>query len=413
MARSSSHRTLLCIATTVALVLAGTSASAQSVVMTEAGITRSQTLRPDSENPYWISRADCLAEDTFLFPLTLTNIGSYALEVWAGSGSDDCLDKETRISNNLCWRVWSSQPTTTTTSILVPTKAIVAGPTEGTTGDQNTQYSDDVCEPEGGSTVAQSVTLYFFLVNGTDFVGSGYTWQTSYDLIGPNPPTGVSVGVGDTLLVLDWDDLKEQDLVSVRFFCDPIPGEEDLSSGGGPTDASLMAADVTIDVDLDAPASDADPDADTDADTTDAADAGDADGTSDATSSGTDSGSGGSSNSCETSVLVSGADAPPSKYQCGSGTRTSGKITGLVNGESYSVAVAGVDSVGNVGKLSKVVCESPTIVNDFYRVYRDAGGQAGGGFCNTSGGVGHGASLAGLVLVALAAAGSSLRRRRQ
>ncbi len=48
------------------------------------------------------------------------------------------------------------------------------------------------------------------------------------------------------------------------------------------------------------------------------------------------------------------------------------------------MAIAGYDSVGNVGVLSEVVCGTPEPVIDFFDVYREWGGLAGGGFCNCS-----------------------------
>jgi hypothetical protein len=103
---------------------------------------------------------------------------------------------------------------------------------------------------------------------------------------------------------------------------------------------------------------------------------------------------------------------PDPKYYCGEAPRgNSGTITKLENGVEYAVAVAGVDALGNPGKLSNVDCKTPNRTDDFFTVYRRAGGQAGGGFCTTSGAVGHGAGFAGLGLLLAAAIGRIVRRR--
>lgn len=47
----------------------------------------------------------------------------------------------------------------------------------------------------------------------------------------------------------------------------------------------------------------------------------------------------------------------------------------------YNVVVAAVDASGNVGPPSPEACDYPAPVNDFYKLYHDAGGTAGGGFC--------------------------------
>jgi len=65
----------------------------------------------------------------------------------------------------------------------------------------------------------------------------------------------------------------------------------------------------------------------------------------------------------------------------------------------------GRDKVGNVGRLSLLACGTPEPVDDFYEIYRKAGGEAGGGFCGMCA-VGDGArraplSIGGALLLAL------------
>src|SRR5262249_3734924 len=71
-----------------------------------------------------------------------------------------------------------------------------------------------------------------------------------------------------------------------------------------------------------------------------------------------------------------------SDYYCGESTAVAGSeidVSGLDNGRTYAVAIAAVDKVGNVGKLSALECASPAEATDFYESYRGRGGQAGGG----------------------------------
>ncbi len=56
-------------------------------------------------------------------------------------------------------------------------------------------------------------------------------------------------------------------------------------------------------------------------------------------------------------------------------------VTGLTNGNYYAVAVSAVDAFGNVGPPSTPqACDYPAPVNDFWTVYRQDNGGAGG-FC--------------------------------
>jgi hypothetical protein len=75
-------------------------------------------------------------------------------------------------------------------------------------------------------------------------------------------------------------------------------------------------------------------------------------------------------------------------------TTNSYTINGLTTGDQYAVAVAAVDSYGNVGPLGAaispitgdntgglVACTTPTPVDDFFTQYGLDGGTAGGGYC--------------------------------
>jgi hypothetical protein len=90
---------------------------------------------------------------------------------------------------------------------------------------------------------------------------------------------------------------------------------------------------------------------------------------------------------------------------------TSHTVKNVENYAYYRVGMAAVDLVGNPGDLSDVKCVQPKPVSDFYRLYRQAGGEAGGGYCSvqapgrTTGAI---ASLAALGTFVLAFA---LRRR--
>jgi hypothetical protein len=81
----------------------------------------------------------------------------------------------------------------------------------------------------------------------------------------------------------------------------------------------------------------------------------------------------------------------------------------LENGSTYVVAIAAEDTAYNVGVLSELACGTPQDVTGFYEAYRDAGGEAGGGFCSFAP-ARHGALAA--AVASLVAACALLRRRR-
>jgi hypothetical protein len=90
-------------------------------------------------------------------------------------------------------------------------------------------------------------------------------------------------------------------------------------------------------------------------------------------------------------------------------TGTSARIHGLQNGIPYLVGVGAVDRSGNVSPIRNVYLQSPLATRDFYTGYREAGGEAEGGFCNMGGGRGR---SAGIWIAALAVIGGLLFRRR-
>ena len=54
-------------------------------------------------------------------------------------------------------------------------------------------------------------------------------------------------------------------------------------------------------------------------------------------------------------------------------------ISGLTNGTAYAVGVVARDKIGNIGRMSNVACGTPMAISDFFSIYRQEGGRAGGG----------------------------------
>jgi len=93
------------------------------------------------------------------------------------------------------------------------------------------------------------------------------------------------------------------------------------------------------------------------------------------------------SDTCTSDFLVPGeipsTDEPDDvKTGTTSPISTQGEVNGLENGQQYICGMAGYDPLYNLGPLSNTDCETPKPVNGYYKLYREAGGTAGGGFCS-------------------------------
>lgn len=97
--------------------------------------------------------------------------------------------------------------------------------------------------------------------------------------------------------------------------------------------------------------------------------------------------------------------ADPSAHDSGYGTGTGPlRLTGLVNGVTYGVAVLAYSDAETASDPSNILTITPQPVADFWAVYRGAGGQEAGG-CSSG--------LAGPLGLALVAGALALVRRRK
>lgn len=380
-------------------------AVAQSVTVSAQSLERKLGFRKSDQEPTWLSYSDCTGNDELSFETTLVSAVGLSLEVWVGSGSD-CNPYEARQgSSPTCWQVYKTNPQATTQKVKIRAQDIIAQnkTTDGTWGPGTGTAAD--CDVSGAASEGQQITLYFILVDGTGQPkGTGSNYPTKFDVVGPPAPEGVSAGVGENLLVVSWDASTALDLIGYRVYCDPKAGAT-APANGPMADAGAAGSGGAAGASTDA-ATDGSSDASSDAGSDAASDAAAA-GTGG--TGGSDGGSAGNA-SCPSAALTPGL-RPDSAYQCGSVTgklETSANAGDLTNGVNYAVAVAGVDRVGNSGPLSSVACGSPQPVDDFFELYRRAGGKGGGGFCA----IGADPSRAGLAALGVALLAFALRRRR-
>jgi hypothetical protein len=355
------------------------------------------------------NRKDCLDDATGTFSVSLLNAPTNALfQVWAGTSCDQYANRSPTAVTKTCTQL-TGDLTPINQSVVVHLRDMVA--TSGSTPDASVSECD--ASTTGG---LQNRTLYFVVSDpGTNnsVVSGKATWDFTYDIKAPPPPTKVTAGSGDSSLVTSFTAPSgETNLLHYRFYCSLV-GPAPVTSSGG-TGGTSGAADTGGTAGTDTGGT-----AGTDA-------AGDASGGTAGTdasagTSGTDAtaGSAGTASTttvnpdCQSSILIPGEPPPSNAIDCGSvgAQGASGGETSpvLTNGNEYVVAIATEDNVNNIGVLSELACNVPKDVTGFYEAYREAGGEAGGGYCSFAPARGGAAALGATLLVAACAL---LRRRK-
>jgi hypothetical protein len=397
-----------------------------------------QSTRPQNLNPLGISYEDCIQDQTLQFEVQVSGFdGSENLEVWA-TRSGDCTADTTRgqgAATATCWKVSDGivgkvMETSQTVPIAVRVQDIV--------GPQNAPPFPPTLVHDGASAcnaqqdfVAVPMNIFFVPVASDelqDGTSLNYTIPGGTDLVGPPPPIGVSIADGDTLFVVNWTPNSDSDTGGYNLFIDPPLGSVGKPLDAATTvipDAQLFCPDVGAPA-LPTATEAGDDGAPGDASSADA-DASDAGSGCYLVNVGGGGGSKIGSGTCASSVLASGIvqdsstttttfvtddgsdeagedsgiieeqgsggiSTIPCQYGVGNlcgttnltvtgETNSTYTITGLTNGTTYTVALAAVDNFGNVGPPSTEACDFPAPVNDFWKIYRTDGGQAGGGFC--------------------------------
>ncbi len=443
-------------------------AGAQTVALTQGAVVQDQfpngspSGHPNNVDATWISYADCENNINVVVPLTLTpgtngTFASLSLQAWATSVSGtDCGQIASRnTTNGVCWPVLPSgivPAISVTVPIRVQDLLQYLGSTSGgkpVTYAAGTEAACHVVQSSGA--IPLSLQFIWFDPGGNEL--NSLSVALNAEMIGPAPPSNLTAGQGDGLLILNWTPQSDPNTRGFSIFIDPLPGQEgqvsDASGGGVITDASCQVVQVCPDTgapfvfDASGEAGDGASEASAPVDSGMATDAGCVMQTVCGEAGATQTGGG----SCPSSILVSGVTsemmsttpvttdeagntlseggasvtvtgtAPSAAalmhviQNIGDGTATNATITGLKNGVTYTIAISAVDNLGDNGPLSTPVCTDPTPVDDFWKQYIAAGGQAGGGFCALEG-VGM---PGGAVVFALTMLGTAItwRRRRK
>ena len=391
---------------TLAIALSnGTSGSTVSLPRLDSNLNSVEKRNP-SLNPEGVNLQDCRDNQYISFPLTITGTGNLIGEIWATDTGAACSDPVQRNSTAAqCYKIPSARfIITPTQTVNINVKEMIKG-----IGDQSAVTDASGCRQINLSTI----DVWFLALSGST-ASAQLDVPIRVSTLGPQPLSGVRALPGDTRISIAWDAVGEggaADVIGVVAYCDADPQPVGATDGG--------TADVctTADADPDADASET-PEPTCTTTSTSGTAAGDpipAPGAIDS-----------NGKACATSAFTpaSGKKLIPDrafndKYQCGSVTGTGNTVVAakvadkdLVNGKTYAVAVAATDSFGNIGELSAPICQFPEATSDFWRDYRNGGGQSGGGFCSIDG-PGIPAGSFSLLMVGVVVGLSSLRRARR
>ena len=371
-------------------------------------VTKRPTIMPEG-----INLQDCLDNLQLIFPLTVIGFSTdQTFEVWGTDQSAaDCTQPTARTgATQTCYQINANFARTQTQSAYIPIKELIKGlPSE-------TDTAADGCRRVN----AYTFQIFFLVLQGTDVAGSA-TVTLSVDTVGPDPLSNVRVLPGNQAVTIEWDAVGEggaDDVIGAQAFCDPNPQVAGAVDAGASTVCTDEAGVVTTAFDA--------------SDTVGLADAGvtcttveNEGGTTGGApiptvASGIDSNGAACSTAAFTpavgTVLVADNDLI-SKYGCGTISGSQGSTIRIDNiggqtpnnDQVYAVAVAAIDSFGNLGTVSNPICQYPEETSDFWRTYRTAGGTAGGGFCSIEG-AGFPAGTFGLLVIGVVVGLSSARR---
>jgi hypothetical protein len=412
-----------------------------------------------------INFEDCDANLQYEFDLSissLTSISGYNLDVWAGTA--DCSQLANRqAATAVCWPVKTPfAPNSNPQTVTVWMRDIVSQVFQAshTVTYSGTEAPASVCQLQT-TTGPTNISLYFFFEQAANATGNEATYPVTVAMRAGDVQGDISIGIGQDLLVANIPPTTDTNVQGWNVYCDPPPGPVgsegielvpvDAPSNNGHCPAQVPDTGV-VSSSVDSSGVDANDDSSV-ASSVDSAvpivldeaggnacgvqlnDAnipspggcsasavlvpgGGTTGTATVDEAGNEIFEEASTTATdEAGVSISGGTMKlplPSQYLCGTGgvSSTQVNLLNLRDGVYYNVAVAAVDAYGNVGPLSNVACGEPRPVNDFWKLYYEAGGRAGGGFCSAEG-VGTPAGTSGLGALMIASIVAMVRRRRR
>lgn len=264
------------------------------------------------------------------------------------AGTVNCVDKDQRQATNM--GCWQVfSERNESRQMTVPIRTqAIAARQYGASDDPSTAGGPESCE----NSAPEAINLYFMIVSPSgDVQGTHDIWETALATDLPTAPSGLTAAPADGAISLEWTASTTTGRTGYNFYCE-------VANSGGTADGGIGAC-------------------------------------------------GGQ--------LIEGEVPPATAVLCGTASSTATRGTasmGIMNGQSYGVAVATTDSVLDVGRMSNVVCVTPEVTYDFFDRYRESGGRGGGGICALSQGAARAGGF-GAWVAALFVAGLALGRHRR
>ena len=290
------------------LISSGSAWAAPTIFMPADGVKHSLH-RDHGEYHAQLSYADC-ESDVIDFTLQLTDSEPYELQVWAGRNCDRGVN---RLVGDQCWELAAGPASPGSQKVSIPVIEMLSGRTLASPGAKQSELGvRDACRDGSDATAPQLLDVYFMLLDADgNNAAATSIFSAYYKLSGPPPPDHVALGIGNRklLVAFDYDNLVDTTLDGYRIFCEPISNPSATAAPGAPGDD---VPDVECGV--------------------------------------------------SHSLLPGGhVDQDIANSECGLATKTAtvAEALGLSNDVSYNVAMAAVDTYGNVGALSEVVCAAP------------------------------------------------------
>lgn len=379
-------RSACTLALTVAVSSVAAPAAGQGVTVTLTRDPSRENPRPQSQSPASINRDDYLGNVEITFPLRLSGgFLDYSLEAWVGFSADAQCTKtiERSGANPRCCPVFRETAPGATRILTLGAKDILGNP---------------LCQHASSGDTPQPFFLYFMLVKASDAEADGRAaiWESDFDLVGPPAPSDVSTGVGEKQLIVHWT-AQEGDIAGYRVYCEAssdapepsqrstafTPAQRNAASGEGAAGAGGSGDGGDGGVDGGPTDGGGGNDGGVDGGGGSGGGGGGGGAGGGDTDAGTDAGT--TNPECPTSSLRAGVAPDPELEPCGrveNERADEATADDLKDGTLYGIAVAAVDQLGNSGPLSEIACGKPQPVDDFFELYRRAGGKGGGGFCS-------------------------------
>lgn len=423
------------------------------------------TPRPQNLDPNAVNYSDCNLDLNLQFTL-LSNTSSCpdTIQVWVGD--TDCTQLMARETTSGSARCWPATPPglfqmASSSTENIRARDLVAFVSDSTES-APTAYSAHglaACQSQDAPGVVPLQVTFIAFEADLATVDASVVYTMNAALVGPFPPTGVTAGVGENLIVVTWTPAVDSTIQGYNIYC-----EDQGGNGGDAALADGMAPEATLVCPDTGAAAVTDGAAEASATNTAACVPANVSGSSGAggascvstnlvdsfclvnevsvpvesclstTAAEVDAGEAGVSTAVEIDAETEDASVPvgtavgisniSSVYLCGQvgGNNTNADVVqGFTNGgvsiqdyTQYAVGVAAFDGEGNTGLISNLSCVIPAPVVTFWDQYIKDGGLAGGGFCALEApGVPVGTSLFGIGMGAAAIACVRRRRRRR